>query len=367
MTPATSPTAGPARCTTVLVTGAGGAAGIAIIRSLLARGDVRVVAADMDRLASGLYLVPAADRVLVPAGLAPDFATAVHHWCEHFGVDVLFPTVDVELPVLAARRTEFERRGTRLASPSLATLDVCLDKAALARRCEGVLPVPRTETLSPAAAQGRTFPVIVKPRRGAGSRGIELIGSAQELIALGTDEDRLVQDYLPGDEFSVDVLAGLDGEVIAAVPRSRLRVDSGISVAGATFHDAELEAAARAVARAIDLTTMANVQLRRDAHGRAALLEVNPRFPGAMPLTVAAGVDMPSLTLDLVLGRPVPRAVDFSELAVVRHLDEVFVTAADIDALQSAPVAGPDSDESVTAELTIDTVAVIEAASAAHR
>lgn len=324
--------------TTVLVTGAGGAAGIAIIRSLLARGGVRVIAADMDRLASGLYLVPAADRVLVPAGLAPDFASAVHHWCEHFGVQVIFPTVDVELPVLAARRIEFERRGTRLASPSLATLDVCLDKWALARRCQGVLPVPRTQTLSPAAATGRTFPVIVKPRRGAGSRGIELVESAADLIALGTDDDRLVQDYLPGDEYSVDVLAGLDGRVIAAVPRSRLRVDSGISVAGATFHDDELEAAARAVARAIDLTTVANVQLRRDADGRAALLEVNPRFPGAMPLTVAAGVDMPSLTLDLVLGRPVPAALDFQELAVVRHLDEVFVTNAEIAAVDDAPL-----------------------------
>lgn len=365
---ATSSTAGHApRATTVLVTGAGGAAGIAVIRSLLARGDVRVIAADMDRLASGLYLVPASDRVLVPAGLAADFATAVHHWCEHFRVDVLFPTVDVELPVLAARRSEFEARGTRLASPSLATLDVCLDKWALARRCQDVLPVPRTETLSPAAAQGRSFPVIVKPRRGAGSRGIELIDSAEELIALGTDGDRLVQDYLPGDEYSVDVLADLDGTVIAAVPRSRLRVDSGISVAGATFHDAELEAAARAVARAIDLTTVANVQLRRDADGRAALLEVNPRFPGAMPLTVAAGVDMPSLTLDLVLGRPVPRSLDFDELAVVRHLDEVFVTSADIAALASAPIGAPTPDAPVTAELTVETVAVIEAGSVAGR
>ena len=136
----------------------------------------------------------------------------------------------------------------------------------------------------------------------------------------------------------MDVFADLAGQVVAAVPRSRLRVDSGVSVAGATFHDEELEQAARRVATAIGLTTVANVQLRRDREGRAALLEVNPRFPGAMPLTIAAGVDMPSLTLDAVLGRPTPAALDFRDIAVVRYLEDVFLQMSDI--LRRAEFAG---------------------------
>jgi carbamoyl-phosphate synthase large subunit len=322
--------------TTVLVTGAGGPAGIAIIRSLLSRGDTRIVAADMDRFASGLYLVPAEQRVLVPPGLAAEFPDSVLGWCRQFGVDVLFPTVDVELPVLAARRDEFARAGVALASPSLSTLETCLDKLLLAQRCDGVLPVPRTDLLGPAAAVGRQYPVVVKPRRGAGSRGISFVDSEAELLSLGSDDTRLVQDMLPGEEYSVDVFADLDGHIIAAVPRSRLRVDSGVSVAGSTFHDEELEQAARRVATAIGLTTVANVQLRRDREGRAALLEVNPRFPGAMPLTVAAGVDMPSLTLDAMLGRSLPTAVDFREIAVVRYLEDVFLQMAEIHAVPEA-------------------------------
>ena len=328
--------------TTVLVTGAGGPAGISIIRSLLARPDTRVVAADMDRFASGLYLVPADQRVLVPAGLSADFAAAVIGWCGSLGIDVLFPTVDVELPVLAARRDEFAALGVVIASPSLSTLETCLDKFALAHRCAGVLPVPRTDLLGPAAAIGRKYPVVVKPRRGAGSRGISYVQSEAELLELGTDDNRLVQDMLPGDEYSVDVFADLSGSVIAAVPRSRLRVDSGVSVAGATFHDEELEQAARRVAAAIGLTTVANVQLRRDRDGRAALLEVNPRFPGAMPLTIAAGIDMPSLTLDAVLGRPLPAALEFRDIAVVRYLEDVFL---DLSAINNVP----SSEQNLTA------------------
>ncbi len=332
--------------TTVLVTGVGGPAGISVVRSLLARDDTRVIACDMDRFASGLYLVPADRRVLVPAGLAPEFPAAVMEWCRALGVDVLFPTVDVELPVLAARRDQFAAIGVLIASPSLSTLEMCLDKFALADRCRGVLPVPRTDLLGPAGAEGRQYPVVVKPRWGAGSRGVSFVESEAELLSLGSDSTRLVQDMLPGAEYSVDVFADLYGNIVAAVPRSRLRVDSGVSVVGATFHDRELEQAARRVAAAVQLTTVANVQLRRDRDGRAALLEVNPRFPGAMPLTVAAGVDMPSLTLDAVLGRPLPVALDFADLAVVRYLEDVFLPISDIDNVPSpergvATAAGP--------------------------
>ena len=75
---------------------------------------------------------------------------------------------------------------------------------------------------------------------------------------------------------------------------------------------------------------MANVQCRRDGEGRPALLEVNPRMPGTLGLTIASGVDMPRLALDALLGRPVPAELGFRDMAVVRFLDEHFLDPADI-------------------------------------
>jgi carbamoyl-phosphate synthase large subunit len=282
----------------------------------------------MDRWASAIYLVEAPYRRLVPAGRAPDFVDVVRAIIRDDRIDVVFPTVDVELPRLAAVRDDL---GAALASPSLQTLETCLDKLALARACERTVRVPRTELLgTPQATSGWDFPVIVKPRRGAGSRGVRTVHSQAELDAVHDEEDLIVQELLPGDEFSVDVLADLDGNVVAAVPRARLRVDSGVAVAGVTVHDDALIASASAVARAVGLTTVANVQLKYDSAGVPGLLEVNPRFPGAMPLTIAAGVDMPSLTLDAVLGRQIPAHVDFQEIANVRYLEDVFLPSAEI-------------------------------------
>lgn len=312
----------------VLVTGVGGPAGVAVLRSLLRRSDVDVFAGDMDGWASGLYLVPAERRRILSPGLSPDFVDGIRQLCLDDSIDVVISTVDVELPPLAARRDEL---GAVLAAPSVETLDVTLDKWELALRCAPLLRVPVTRLLnSEGMALRWNFPVIVKPRRGAGSRGVRLVSDRATLLAMDPDDALIIQEHLPGEEYSVDVLADGDGSVVAAVPRTRTRVDSGVSIAGQTVHDEGLEQTAAAVARAIGLRGVANVQLRRDAEGVPALLEVNPRFPGALPLTIAAGVDMPSLVLDLALGRELPARLDFLELANVRFLEDVFVAPGDI-------------------------------------
>jgi carbamoyl-phosphate synthase large subunit len=275
--------------------------------------------------------VPPEARTLVPAGTDPRYADATLARCAAMGVDVLIPTCDAELRPLGKARDEFRRAGIELLLAPDSALEVCLDKLALAERCAGHLPVPRTERLDKIAdPESWTYPVMIKPRSGSGSRGISVAASSEELLRLEPSPDFLVQDYLPGEEYSVDVLADVTGHVVAAVPRVRERVDSGVSVAGRTVHDAELERLGAGVAAATGLTYVANVQFRRDTGGKPALLEVNPRFPGAMPLTVASGVDMPLMALDALRGRPLPTHADFRDTAMVRYLEERFVELSEV-------------------------------------
>jgi carbamoyl-phosphate synthase large subunit len=321
----------PLRSVRVMVTGAGGPAAVSVMKSLSADASVSLIAADMDPWAAGLYLVPPEARTLVPAGLDPHFAEATLARCAAMSVDVLIPTCDAELRPLGKARDEFRQAGVEILLAPDQPLEVCLDKLALAERCAGHLPVPRTERLDKVAdPESRTYPVMIKPRTGSGSRGISVAASSQELMRLDPSPDFLVQDYLPGAEYSVDVLADVTGHVVASVPRVRERVDSGVSVAGRTVHDSELERLGADVVRATGLTYVANVQFRRDAAGRPALLEVNPRFPGTMPLTVASGVDMPLMALNSLRGRPLPEHADFRDMAMVRYLEERFVELSEV-------------------------------------
>jgi len=288
----------------------------------------------MDPLAAGLYLVPPPQRHLVLAGADPGFVSHLLELCQRHAIDVLVPTVDSELLAVALAEDAFKAAGVRLLLASKETLELCLDKLTLLRACAGVVPVGRYDALNGASSeQAWDFPVMVKPRAGSGSRGIEKVTSSARLGSLPHDGQLLVQEYLPGAEYSVDVLAGGDGRIIAAVPRVRLKVDSGVAVTARTLHDPELEDFACRVATRIGLRYAANIQFRRNAEGTPILLEVNARFPGTMPLTVHSGVNMPLLALRDVLGQPPPAGpMPFRDVAVVRYWTEEFIEPAALDA-----------------------------------
>jgi carbamoyl-phosphate synthase large subunit len=317
------------------VTGVGGPSGISILRAMDAQ-PVTMLAGDIDPYAAGLYLVDAERRWLLPRGDDPRFAGDLLARCRQEAVDVVIPTVDSELLPLARRRDEFAAAGVTLVLASEDTLAACLDKWVLGERCRTRVRVPATvvadAAFEPAAVP---LPVIVKPRSGSGSRGIRLVERRAELAALERDGTLLVQEHLPGIEYSLDVLARADGHVAAVVPRARLKVDSGIAVTGRTLHDDALERFAREVAAVIGLTTVANVQVKGAVGGEPALLEVNARFPGTMPLTVAAGVDMPRLAIGEALGAAIPDGpLPFEDIAMVRFFQERFFAFDDIADLQ---------------------------------
>ena len=330
---------------TVLVTGAGGPAAVTVLRSLTGHADL--VAGDIDPVAVGLYLVPPDRRVLLPRGDDPEFVPTLLRAAIDFGADVVVPTVDTELRGVSAAREEFAAHGIALLVESVETLDMCLDKAALMQACAATVRVPRTVVVDASttpddiAALGEPF--IIKPRAGAGGRGFEILPDAFALQAHPHDGTLIAQAMLPGAEYSIDVLARPGGGVVAAVPRRRDKIDSGIAVAGRTFADPELEAFGRAVATVIGAQGVVNVQAKIDREGRPSLLEVNARFPGTMALTQAAGVDMPLLAVRAVLGAELPETMGFREVAVVRHWEDIVVPVeeyAEIPAARTADSAG---------------------------
>lgn len=319
----------------VLVTGAGGPAAVSFIKAI-PDGEMVLYTADMDPYACGLYFAPKERRAIIPAGASPDFVLHMLNYCRSQSIDVLVPTVDSELLPLARARSEFEAAGVRLLLASETTLASCLDKLQLLDVCSGIVPVPQYAAFDDSFIPvGWKYPLIIKPRTGSGSRGIRLIGSLDELHSVPRSEHMLVQDFLPGAEYSVDVLASGSGEIVAAVPRARMKVDSGIAVTSRTVHDEQLETFARHVATAIGLTYTANVQFRRTAEGVPALLEVNARFPGTMSLTVRSGINMPLLSLRDVLGESAGHAPGaFEDIAMVRYWEEKYIAPAEIDALR---------------------------------
>lgn len=310
----------------ILITGVGGPAAISVWKSLHEEHELHM--ADIDPNATGLYLVPTNQRLLIPRGDTPHFADTMLAICKERKIEVLIATVDSELAPLAKVAHQFANSGIKVPLCPYETLKICYDKYELLTRCQQHIPTPDFVLLNEHNIdQITTFPRFAKPRRGAGSRGIITIHSKADLAQIPLDNTYLVQELLPGDEYSVDTYIDSQGHPIAAVPRLRMKVDSGVAVIARTVNLPELSALATKVAALIDVRYVANIQFKQASDGQFKILEINPRFSGALPLTTEAGVDIPKLLIKDVQGLPLPPGLmPFKDLMVVRYWTEKFIS-----------------------------------------
>jgi carbamoyl-phosphate synthase large subunit len=320
---------------TALVMCAGSMPGAAVINALKRQEElpIRVIAADASPLAVGFHLADASARV--PYASDESFIPTVLEICHHEGVQLVYPIIDEELPVFARHRDRFAGEGIRVLINDREVVDTARDKYRTFRFCsrEGI-PVPET-FLPGELPPDLPFPMILKPRDGRGSVGVQKIRDRRELeFFLGRVPNPMVQRFIEGPEYTIDVLTDFDGRLLSLVPKLRLETKAGMQTKGRTVNTPRLLEYGRSTAARFGLAPMGNIQCI-DSGGSLWLIEVNPKFPASLPLTVAAGVNAPLLLAMMHLGQAIePMVGQFRNgLTMLRYWREVFVE----DTSQTAP------------------------------
>jgi predicted ATP-grasp superfamily ATP-dependent carboligase len=296
----------------VLVTDAGRGSAIAIIRSL-GRSGLQVIAADADprspgfrsRYASGSLVYPD------PSVAADEVVETLRAAAVERGIDLIVPVSDdVGLP-LSAARDRFEGV-CALALPEPEALAVATDKHATLQLARHLgVPVPSTALAHTAeealrAAQRMDWPVVVKPvasrvyREGAVDSFEVVYANSPE--ALGAHMRRLegrcgalLQEYVAGEGHGVELLADR-GKPLAVFQHRRLHevpiTGGASSLRESVPVDPTLYAHAVKLIGALQWTGLAMVEFRVGPKG-PALMEINGRVWGSLPLAVKCGVDFP--------------------------------------------------------------------------
>jgi predicted ATP-grasp superfamily ATP-dependent carboligase len=238
-------------------------------------------------------------------------------------IDVLLPVSVAGIYLLAAERRSLSRQVALPPLPDSAALDTANDKTALCRfaRRHGV-PMPPflvfpDEVPEPGALRRLAYPVLLKPPSLEGGRGFQLFHDPQTLAnfletspAVRTGGRYLLQSYLPGSDFGLNVLCR-DGEILAfTVQRNALSASPPFGpAAGIHFvQDAQVLETGRRLLSALRWNGVANLDmLRCAATGETMLLEMNPRYWGTLMGSVHAGINFPYLACLVALGRPFPQ------------------------------------------------------------
>ena len=280
---------------TLLFTGGGGASSEALYRCLNGRHLVHFADADPEARPPS---VPQGAWHQIPMASAPEFVSSLTRLCGVLGVDLLIPGVDEELLAISTARAAIARA---VLLPPTEFVSVHLDKLASNALLASLgIPVPDTEL--PSARHGVSFPCIIKPRRGRGSRDVAIVRSEDELRAhfvVGgrPADDFIVQEQLHGQEYTVTIVADRTGRLRAIVP-VRVGLKRGITLRAETDRDEAVTAACAAIHRAQPVAGCFNIQLIKTEAGEVKPFEINPRISTTTCLALAAGVDV----VDLYLG-----------------------------------------------------------------
>jgi carbamoyl-phosphate synthase large subunit len=298
----------------------------------------RVVVTDVNPLSPAVHV---AERWYhVPMATSPDYLEAIVRICEAERISLIVPTIDDELELFASAAKWFLARGVRVAVSPEWTSKTCNDKlmTCLFLREQGIRAAA---SWLPADVPAETaFPLFIKPRFGRGGVGAFRVRDARDFSFFSTYVDTpIVQEYLDGPEFTIDLFCDFNHRPLAVVPRERVVVRAGVMDRGRTVQDPALIELAESVAAAMPFLGAANIQCRV-VDGVPVVFEINPRFSGGIPLTIAAGADFPAMLLDLTQGKKVAARIGKfrGDLWLTSYEASIFIKDAALDSGLKPPV-----------------------------
>lgn len=281
-------------------------------------------------------------------------------------IDIVIPGRDEDVLALAQLREAYPNLASRLMVGSLAATEVMDDKIASCQFASQV-GLPFAETVSSDDPDARVaamrlhqrfgFPLIAKPRKGNGSRGIRVLTCESHLEYSLQQPGLAIQPMLDAPKLDLDLAGGLP--FFWAVPENRLFVAQTIispsgevgpvfcalscMVAGRCeshirYDDPEISALAQGFASTLAKLGWRgpfNLQLKRDAKHGVQAIEMNGRFTGGTSARYFMGFDEVGMALKQWLGEevlPPPPALGVC-VAVSRALSDLPLLQAGIDTL----------------------------------
>lgn len=307
----------------IAVTGVAGASGQSVLKALRMIDDfeVEIHALDVTPYSAGLYM-SMVDHMDVLSKPEED----IEPWIDYVQrnkITAIIPGADRDLIPLAEHADE-----TRVLANSLRFLRMSRDKWLTAQTLSSHgFQVPKTELLAPGQFPSTIgYPCVIKPRNEAASRGFHICDDDDEFsFYLALTRSPMVQEYLEGDEYSVNVFSDALCSPVAALVMKRVMRD-GVAYKSVPVDSEELRQFGMSVALALKSRGTINIQFRKTEHGAPLVFEINARCSGSTAIRAWLGYNDPEMLIrHFIYGQKIvqPR-VDYYKF-VFRYYEELYV------------------------------------------
>jgi carbamoyl-phosphate synthase large subunit len=321
--------------------------------------DFRIIGTDIRKEAPGLYLTD--KSYLVSRLTEPHFINEIFSLIETEKIDTLMPISTIDQNFFSINKKRIEERGVKVLVSDPEAVLIANNKYNLYDflKLKNINPLHysriTTET-APQLVKEYGEPFVLKNEEGAGGQGTYIVSATDTDLR---EDDRkfflstpnflanpgayiskvtVITEYLPGDEFSVDTLS-YKGKFFYAVIRKRFKSVGGLALESTVVENNDIIELSERIVREIKLSYINNLQFKVSSTGSYKLMEINPRIPGTIKLSLAAGADMILDSMRLVDGAT---HIDTPNLAfgtsIYRYWDGVIATPEAINAITNLNV-----------------------------
>ena len=226
--------------------------------------------------------------------------------CKNNKIDLVIPTIDTDLQILADNKASFLDVGTMVLISSPEMIRICRNKNYTSQffaDCGLNAPIPTNDYTK----YDGGYPAFIKPKDGSSSIGACRVDDEDELAFYATQiQEYVVQPFISGTEFTVDAFCDFNGNVVSIVPRERLAVRAGEVLKTKICMDKTIIREMGNLIEKFKPCGPLTVQLIRDNNSNIDYyIEINPRFGGGAPLSMKAGARSAETILRLLTGENV--------------------------------------------------------------
>lgn len=249
-------------------------------------------------------------------------------YCQDNKIDILISLFDIDLMVLARHKTEFAAIGTKVIVSDPELIEICNDKwkTYLFLKDNG-FHVPQTYlTLQRAIlaldSGELQYPTVVKPRFGCGSIAMSIAEDEMALLyyfrrntrtisksylkyeSASEDEKILYQECLKGQEYGVDIINDLDGNLRNVIVKKKIAMRAGETDISEVVDVPAIREACERLGRLTHHIGNMDVDVFL-VDDKPYILEMNARFGGGYPFSHMAGCNLPKAVVNWAKGETV--------------------------------------------------------------
>lgn len=320
---------------TVLITACGNAYMPGTCKTIKENGEreIRLIGADMNKDDTILEMCDAYYQV--PSGNDPKYVENLLDICRKERADILIPIMALELEALSANKERFEAIGTKVSISDNEQLKIANNKLLLFNflkseglPCPNYYPVRSLDDVDKAIDK-IGLPIVFKTAEGSGSRGMRIIDDSKsrfdilfhekpnssyttlkefkEILVEGGGKfpEMIAMEYLPGSEYTVDLLVE-HGDVKYSMCRRGLNIQTSIILDGVVEDRPRITEMCNEIAFRLKLTGNVGFDVKERSDGTPVIMECNPRATAGVAEFVPSGVNFLYLCIKMMMGEKLP-------------------------------------------------------------